>query len=325
MVDVITYRGLLAKNIPPIEFLVDLIIPKSGITFVCGPPGTFKTNLLLYTSIQGNIGKRVLDFDVKEPFTTLWIDEENRDIGMKDKLVKITNGLNLSQTDFLKNNILMISQNFKLIDDKYNKILIEILERYHPNMIVIDSLTKVFPLSQRDEDDIKKIYDQLKLIIDKYKVSFVFIHHTRKGDGKHTIGLDDIAGSRELAAMADSAILVEHKFKNTYSVRQVKSRHGIMCDGINFKVHGDDDSMVIDYSGTINEGYTQVKHTIAAHITEWIMTNDIKSFSRKEVHKVMIDNFKHKKSSIDQAIIHLVSVNYIGKDPEIYGNYRVLK
>ena len=111
-----TYKHLLETDIPPIEYLVGEIIPRGGLVFVVGPPASFKTNFLLYVSILGAEGKNIFDFEVKQPFRTLWIDEENREIGMKDKINKIRNGIEVESFDNSDYNYLTISQNFQLMN-----------------------------------------------------------------------------------------------------------------------------------------------------------------------------------------------------------------
>ena len=208
MTDIISYSDLLKMDIPPVDYLVDGIIPKASLVFCFGAPGSFKTNFLLYASMLGCDNQNIFDFKVKRKFKTLWIDEENRDIGMKDKISKISNGITWNDIKNRDDNLVVISRGFQLISPGSIIWLGETIDQYKPDMVVIDSIAKVFPLNERDEKDVRMIYSQLSMLIKKYGITIVLIHHSRKKNFQQSSrDMEDIAGSREFAAMADSMIL----------------------------------------------------------------------------------------------------------------------
>jgi RecA-family ATPase len=301
MIESITADELLKKEIPKIEYLVEGIVPKAGLVYCFGPPGSFKTNFLLYLAMKGALGENIFDFEVKNKFRTLWLDEENRDIGMKDKIYKISNGIGIENGD-LKNINILLSEGFNIL----NKIALDNLDYYinqhKPDLVVIDSIAKVFPLSERNEGDVRKIYTFLRPFITKYKLTFIIIHHSRKkGFMQFSRDMEDISGSREFAAMADSILLIDEMKNGSYMMKQVKNRYSQKVYTENFEVTGDDDMMKVIYTGKAKDKYLAKALEVKYSIEKWVKDNDIKMFKRKEVMEIMKEQ-GFKESNIDSAL-----------------------
>jgi RecA-family ATPase len=301
MIESITADELLKKDIPKIEYLVEGIIPKAGLVYCFGSPGSFKTNFLLYLAMKGAIGENVLDFEVKNKFRTLWLDEENRDIGMKDKVLKIANGIGIENSD-LKNINILISEGFNIL----NKIALDNLDYYikkfAPQLVVIDSIAKVFPLSERNEGDVRKIFTFLKPFITKYGITFIIIHHARKKSFmQFSRDMEDISGSREFAAMADSILLLDEMKNGSYMLKQVKNRYSQKVYAENFEVTGDDEIIKIIYTGKVKDKYLAKALEAKYAIEKWVNDNNIKAFKRKEIVEIMKGQ-DFKESNIDSAL-----------------------
>jgi len=248
--DVISFDGLLKKSIPPVEYLVGDIIPKSSLIYLYGPSGTFKTSFLLYTVINGSMGKDVFDYKVEKPFKTLWIDEENREVGMKHKLNKLINGMKVD----LSGNYFMICNEINILNKEHINEIEKIIKERDIDLLVIDSLTKVFPGRQRDEDETKFIFTRLNPLMVKYGVSIVVIAHSRKlGKDQIHRTLEDLSGSKELGAQSDGALLMYKYETNGYRLQQTKNRHAEETEPINFEVNSDDDSIEIRYLGLASD------------------------------------------------------------------------
>lgn len=321
MADVISFTNLLNKDIPPVKYLVDGLIPEAALVYMCGPPGTFKTNFLLYASMLGADGQKVFQYNVPRKFKTLWVDEENREIGMKDKMLKIKNGIDFKDVKSLDENHVIISSDFVIGSDSISKLELWI-EEYKPDMVVIDSVAKVFPFKEGEVDDVKLIYTLLGRLIEKHKVSIVLIHHARKKSfGQKGLHLEDMAGSREFGAMADSVIMSDtFKRAGTFMLKQVKNRYGMLEEPINFKVESDAYTIKIRYDDTVSNKYKQLKSdVIMGEIVKWIKKTPQESYTFNEVKEAMEDK-DFKRSNIKKAMDQLVKSKYFDYK---FNSYRV--
>ena len=308
--NLISFKELYNKDLPPIEYLVDGIIPKASLNYVFGPPGSFKTNFLMYLTLCGITGNNIFDFHVEKPFTTLWIDEENRDIGMKDKVVRLVTGMGLDP-EVLKKNNLMISNNLNILSPQDMANLEIVISQTKPDLIVIDSIAKVFPLSERDETDVKKIFTILKPLIVKYGVTIVFIHHARKMNHQQKgYGMEDIAGTREFAAQCDSLLCVEPIKRDTYKLSQYKNRHRDKIEPIIFSVNGDDNKLELEYLGTSSEAYEATMNRKNTEISDFIMMRrcdvkaaDIINYMKIQKGTPEVSTKKHLKNMTDNGLL----------------------
>ncbi len=291
---------LLRKDIPKIEYLVEGIIPKNGLVYCFGSAGSFKTNFLLYSAICSTMEKNVFEFKT-EKFRTLWIDEENRESGMKDKLGKIARGLE-AEDKHIQNIEILISEGFNILGKESIEKLKKDIEEFNPQMIVIDSIAKVFPLNERDEKDVRKIYTILRPIIEKYNVSIILIHHARKKNFmQFSQEMEDISGSREFTAMADSIILLDEIKEGTFLLKQVKNRYSSKTHALNFDVIGDEEEINVLYTGRVIDKYTDKTNQCKTDILKWIEDKNISEFKRKEALEIMKEK-GHKASAIDSAL-----------------------
>lgn len=249
--NIIGCKTLYNKDLPSIEYLVDKFIMKGGLTYLVGGPGSFKTGVMLLTSLCGARGQKVLNFDVKKPFRTLFIDEENGIINTKFKFAQILRGLEYDIDDFKDDDIIFSN----ISSFKFNELDIHALEdlikKYKPNLIVIDNIARCLVGSERDEKDVAAVFNMIKPLIEKYRVSFVIIHHTRKGSGNT---LEDISGSRDFGAQCDGAFILSEtnreNDKKEFTLTQKKIKYGIEIPDVIFNVSGNADKLIVEYEET---------------------------------------------------------------------------
>lgn len=288
MSECISCLDLLAMDIPPVEWLIDGFIPRAGLVYSFGAPGSFKSSFLLHVALQGANGSNFCGFNVKKPFKTLWIDEEMRNRGMKDKTVKIMKGIDNFDMSNMQYFRFLISDNFDITNKAYLTKLKCLIIEHKPDMVVIDSLSKVFPLDERNEKDVKIIYRVLAPLMEEFSVTFVIIHHARKkSHDQYSRGMEDISGSREFAAAADAMFLTEEYKDGVFRIKQVKNRHALKKFDINIQVTESENQIRVEYKGETAELSKKNKKNkveeAAQAIIKWTLENDITEFRRGEV------------------------------------------
>lgn len=302
--ELLTAKQLYDLNIPPIQYLVEDLILDEGITYLVGPPGSFKTNLMLYIAKQGAMGKDVFDFKTNKVFDTLWIDEENGKRRTRTCLHKLIDDKEIVDVD--RNLVFSCITGFR-IDKPFTTSLIQLLEKRKFNVIVIDNIARCLIGSERDEQDVAKVHNLLKPITEKYNVSFIIIHHTRKGDPN---SLEDISGSRDFGGQCDRAFIIKEVMSmrkddsKRFVVIQKKNKDELEIPAFNIDVSGDKEHTTVKYIGKahdIIEGISKRKaDDLLPKIIEWMKLNPKPKYGKGEIEKVFKDEYG--KYSIDKAI-----------------------
>jgi len=313
----LSFNEIEALDIEPVEYLVEPIIPRAGLTYVYGSPGSCKTSFLMYLTLLGSVGRSVFKYKVPRPFTTLWIDEETGDIGLKEKLTLIRRGLPIGlEKD--KGEIafdgtrwraffpspLHPKEHFVLNKEMCAGWLEQMINHHHPDLIVIDSIAKVFPYDEKDKSEVAKIHTYLKPLMTKYRVAFVIVHHPRKlSQGQYYRGQEDIRGSAEFEAQADSMVLLEEtEPPSTFMIRHTKARYSKKTGPITFKLTEGEGMLLFEYEGEYrDERVTKQGH--AAAVIRRVYSD--KEFKREDAIDTLVEQ-GHKKNDIVNALKKMV-------------------
>jgi len=304
-----TFTEFLKKDLPPIEYLVDKILVKGGITYFYGPPESFKTTLLLHIATKGYYGEKIFEYEVKKPFRTLWIDEEQGEIGIQDKLRKVSKGI--GKTNFDKN-VIWIFNDINILNKKHIEEMTDVIEKNDISLIVIDSLAKVFMGNERDESEVKYIFTRLKPLIEK-GISIVIIAHTRKmQQGQDHRDLEDLSGSRELGAQCVGALLLYQYEPNGYCLNQTKCRYGLKTEPINFETVGNEDTIELRYLGLASDNIEA--HKASNKVQPYILgfMESGKEYCGNDIIEEC-ERVKFKRSSVYEGLKKLVESKQVFK------------
>jgi len=331
----LSYDDIELLSIEPVEYLVEPIIPRAGLTYFYGPPGACKTSLLMYLTLLGSVGRSVFGYKVSRPFTTLWIDEETGDIGLKEKVVSIRRGLPIGLEKEIGEipfdgtrwrasfpSRLHSKEPFVLDKKTCNGWLEQMINLYHPDLIVIDSISKVFTYDEKDKNEVAKIHTYLKPLMTKYGVAFVIVHHTRKlSQGQYKRGPEDIRGSAEFEAQADSMVLLEEtKTPSTFMLRHTKARYSKKTGPITFRLMDGGGMLVFEYEEEYRHERISKLGTAAVAIRRVYSCK--KEFKREEAIEIFVEQ-GHKKTDIVNALRKMVTEGELVNEKR--GYYRWLK
>jgi len=199
-------------------FVKDFILPKT-VTMLYSPPGQFKSFLALYLAMCVANGKDWLGLETKEN-SVLYLDGENNDQILKDRLEKLYLGHNFEKEEFP----LYIIKRGTLMDNKKNihlgwlNALAKVIRQKKTKILFIDTLHRYCGYDENSSDDINKLYtDIFQPLIEEFGISIVFLHHSSKAGGYR--------GSGDFLGMVDTA----------YSVSRITSRPGEAVSGFTFK------------------------------------------------------------------------------------------
>lgn len=273
---IISLDELLGKNLPPIKWLIDGLIPEEAITIMPGASGSFKTWLAMSMALSIANGKNFLDIFTTRQANVLIIDEEGGERLYSERF-KLLGAPNNSPV------YLMSMTNFVANKDKINNIIKE-CKKKNIELIIIDSLVRVNTGDENSSRDIAKFFSLLRLIT-KESISILIIHHNRKpGQGGYDPS-SDMRGSSDIKAAVDVQLAVK-RTKNSPSVQLERAKCRYEMEGVpfilNFVKDEDTGTLKFVYAGTVKPKETddekekqmqKLKDTIISVIREFPNAN----------------------------------------------------
>lgn len=305
--DTYTATELLAKDLPPIKHIIDGLFEEEAIVYITGAPGSFKTGFMQFMALCLAEKEEMLGFRIKEPLSTLFIDEENGFRRTKHKLRRMMSTMGVEKCDKIHFACL---NGFRLQKEPWILELEKKIIATGAKVVVLDSFVRVFLGDERSEKDVRKVHDLLKPLVEKHKVTIFILHHLRKQDIKanRPRNLDDIRGSSDIGGMCDQAFILNRcgipKIDmKTFECIPVKEKDGLEGRGFNFLVKGtpDSDELRVVFSGFIDDNIEKAYEKTREDIIN-LMKDGVK---RKT--KDIVRSIKHKRSTVIKILDDLTT------------------
>lgn len=250
--EIINYNDYEEENV---EFIFFPYIPKGKLVIAYGDPGSTKSlNICNIASIISNGGLMPLTNEkVEQRKVVLQCYEDGIKDTLKPRLKAF--GANFSNIITLNEKGCYTSgknkgKSRRLLLDDLNRIEL-ILKRYKPLLFVIDPIQSYLPkgINMNVANDMRKIFDPLIELAEKYSCTFIIVMHTNKGDSK---SMDKIMGSRDMTAAPRSVIRfgINPNNKEEILVEHVKSSLSAKGKSFACKVISENNKIKgIDYLG----------------------------------------------------------------------------
>jgi len=165
---------------------------------------TWKSMIAMHTAITLAAGKPWFGFHTV-PVTTYLLQIELPKPKYQERVAKYSIGNNLNQP-----NCFFRSEPYIKLDRDYGlNDLIREMEEIHPQVLIIDPVYKVISGHLTDEHDIREFTDRMDILIAKYKLGLILIHHDRKErliDGQLYQSAEDMFGSSIFLDWCDTSI-----------------------------------------------------------------------------------------------------------------------
>ncbi|MFH1770021.1 MAG: AAA family ATPase [archaeon] len=309
-------------------------MPEQGIIVYGGKPGDLKTYLALYTSCCISTGRDFLnEFETKKRCKVVYIDEENNPRLMKKRLRKLIVGMGFEEDMSLvyinneahKINLVLSGT----INKKKWAEFVSIIEIHRPKVVIIDSLTRFMIGNEDRVEEVRRIFDNIKPLMEKFSCSFIFLHHAKKGS-KGVDPLDVIRGSGDFTGMADNVFRIrkENSEDNLYRFEQVKSRDGTPIYPIGIKVIDtkDEQGILIELREIQKDSKSKTTSALVSCIEDiksWLVNNKKIEFKRKELFTLFKEDDAHTTSTIKRALKKMIEDKVL-VDTTKYGGYKVI-
>lgn len=214
----ISADALVKKNLPPVRFLVEGLLPQ-GLTLIASPPKYGKSWLVLDLCLAVAAGKPFLGRET-EKNTCLYLALEDSEARLKGRILKLLDGAEVPE----KLHLTTISPTLGtgLVEE-----LTEAARTYADlNLVVIDTFQMV-----RSPGGSRDVYARdyadmtaLKQFADEYGIAVVLVHHLRKA-GASGDPFERISGTNGIFGAADvSLVLTRDKRADETTLLSVTGR-----------------------------------------------------------------------------------------------------
>lgn len=313
----------LAEGVPPINWRIESLLPTPGILTIASPPGTYKTFTALNIALCVATGRDLYDQFTVEQGRVLYIDEENSRGLILNRVEALLKGSEITQS--LEEIFLCQGQQLRLDTNEGANILLELIQAYMPNVVILDSLVRFMDGDEDKARDVRKLFETLKREMDEdNEISFIILHHTRKGKaGKNGDEMDGLRGSGDLSAQADVIAMLSPKGNNSFLFTVVKNRVLSREENPPFivKVINHNEGLRFEYGGAKEKSLSMIER-VKDDLAAWFSEAQIKEFYTKDALAKMQQKAYNRTSFYD-ALSEFRSEQVIR--PKGRGQYEVLK
>lgn len=258
---------LMEVKFPSQKWLVDKIIPDSGLVLMSAAPASFKTWLALEIALCVAENRPLFERLPVSVCNVLIADEEGGDRMLQDRFKKL--GVKLDTNPWTDGAIYYLSRVGRQVDDSYIQELIAKCEENDIKLIIFDSLVRFHSARENDAGEMSKVLNLFKTLNDN-GITALVLHHNRKSGGLAGGG-EMVRGSSDILASCDVHLSVKrHNRKITIS--QTKNRYMEEIEPFSVELKTIDETRsVFEYLGEENsesELSDELKSIILAQITE---------------------------------------------------------
>lgn len=249
-------NDFLKRDIPPVEFLVDQIVQRNGRTMISAAPNKGKSLLSqnIALAVTSTMGALLHQFAVKR-VKTLYLDFEMGESPVHERFKKMLAEEFLSAKDlFIK---CLLGKD--ILDESFKKTLEEWLQSLEVGLLIIDPIGSAWCGDENNKEEVSKLTSYLDSLIDRFKITIVFVHHWRKASQHQKTGSEMAAGSYKFNAWVDVHITLDGE-SSCVTLTCQKARTAAKFPPIRIKLNPA--TMMFEYLGKIEVKYNE--ETLAA-------------------------------------------------------------
>jgi len=216
--EIIVYSaGEAFDPLPPVEYVVNILIQKYSTNILYGDPGLQKTYIVMTMGAAITLGDDWAGIGVQEG-KVLFIDEESGEHRFKRRLREVFNGYGYTKKPANSDNFHFVTgTGINLLKPSGIGTLKQLIRRHKPDLVILDALQDVMEGGDENSSgDITRVFNALNRISKSLKTAFLVIHHTnRKGTFRGSSAImGSVDGMYELDGNAKSGNLVIRMDKN---------------------------------------------------------------------------------------------------------------
>ncbi|MCF8014065.1 AAA family ATPase, partial [Candidatus Woesearchaeota archaeon] len=272
----ITLAGLLSKDIEKPIWNIEGILPEKGIGIIGGDVGCGKSLISINIADCISTGKPLFGKFKTVKGKVLIIDKENAETWIQQRCLKI-----VKKCEGLDDVRFVIEKDVKLDNfSPWFQRLDALISEFNPDVIIIDSAVRFIDGDENSSKDIRKIYEFIRPLINKHNVSWILLHHLRKGYGNKSV--NDLRGSGDFGAFVDVIIMVS-KNGDVLTVKQEKNRHQKpLCPFKVTFIDTEEGDLLFQYSKDVPEEVIKEYDKCATAIKKWVEEEKLIQITTKQ-------------------------------------------
>jgi len=238
----ITFQSIIEQPLPPIDWVIEPLIPHHNRVVVFGEFGSKKSWLLLDLGLHIAGGVRWLDrFSIPQSRSVLYIDEEMSEYELRRRVKLLGTGASLDGKDIPFRAISHLG--LKFVNQARTEDLLRglKLEGFDPDIVIIETLRRVLHGSENEAKDVGDFWHSVSPFLTAGK-TLIVSHHMRKSNaGFVEAARNRASGSTDILAAADAAFAVTQMQGELLKVQSVKSRSAKEPEPFVFRLVDDHD------------------------------------------------------------------------------------
>jgi hypothetical protein len=221
------FSTLMAREPVKPEWLIEGIWSDKAHGIIAGEEKTFKSLIALDLAVSVASGTKFLNyFEVpnKTQGHVIYIQEENQEGFVRDRLEKITISRNLNGKAFFRGSTLMVTPplslpmslmnngGFEINNPEHMEQLEDHVAEHHTKLVVLDPLYLMMPgIDENSSSDMVKVLGPLLRLKQEYGCGVLILHHYKKQDRQSPMFGETarIAGSSAFGRWYESMLLIE--------------------------------------------------------------------------------------------------------------------
>lgn len=306
--ELLSMEKLLTMEFPESRWAIDRLVPHQGITILSGPPGNYKTWLLLLMGISMARGEKFLGQFECPKSSVLIVDEEDHPRLLKER-ANLLGATNDSPIYFLS------QQGVAVDKEAWIKRILSMCERHSIDTIFFDSLVRIHSGNENDATQMSLVFKEIKKLCQKGK-TIILTHHERKEGLIRSSAQNKMRGSSDISAAVDSHISVrkDRDMKGVLVFEQPKLRVDEETPAFEIVVVKEEGKVSFMYSGNHSgeaEKASQIKETILHLLTEseeklpmMVIVDQVKiaeEVGGKFVQKILKDMIENKEVGCEKG------------------------
>jgi hypothetical protein len=304
-------KDLINYKVKEVKYLVDKIIPDSGLIVFAGNPKSGKTFFAIQLALAIANGKSFLDYSTSKGFVSCHFFEDNM-----DRLKRRLDSMKIKKEEY--ENVLINHQRISINNGLINKMENELLLYPDIKLFIIDTLQDV-----KGAGGSGNAYenDQLRLaplqsFAMKNKVAVFCIHHLKKSKKDMDDEIQRLSGSMAISGKADLIMQLKKERGKTSAELSVEGRdieyQSLMIDFDKEKFKWNNQG---DYK---KEKYSKEKK----EILKFLENHRSDYFSPKEIANGLGKENKQEINNVNKLLIKLLDDYEVIQDEKIKGKYR---